>query len=1030
MSSKLITTIFLFLILSTFILAQDNKKSINESNYRELNQLEAEGPVSSCIKIDNWDIYSSLSNLTNYNPSATESITLSGRIINVKNTSQPLFGQTILTFLMRDPVQYSPSLLELIGTIGFNISLPPNPIEGTPGGEFSIKINVPSIEEKIQNYPYIAFTVFPGSNVSILDLRNYYTAQTEDNLELNLGEVLAYSFDDLGVLAISGITHINGSIPKDKFRFRPNLPENETNYCAPFTYQVLEHGTQKLLLDVPVVFINAFATIVPLEDFFFWLPINKTIDVRFVFYSTEVGWVDEIWTFNTTYATGLPFSYHLLTLDVAKQTVKIAEDKFKEIKSKGVNLDYYEPSLDIARNHQVRSLDYWNQATPNITFSGSLQFFDLGEMGFNALLEAEFAIIKAQRAEKLAQLYYDSLAAQSPGISALTTFILATLISLLVAQAITDNKLFSLTIRTIMFFIMWLAAFIANPLLSLYLETENINIIDINLPIIAIIIGLFILITMISLLIPIPRFLDRSYTFLTLSIRNLRRRKSRSLVMFLTLGIAITSFVLIVSNNYEVDVITEGKKVDYEFDESILIENYISIPFQGSYQLPLTKRVEIISNVTIQVYEETEIPIAMRFYSTIFDDIPDITIDSHENNWSQSLGNLLAISPLEEEKITHLESRYKEEGSWLKDNTSNVLISKALQRKYDISLNETISFTYNASGTVLGLSLNVTGIFNDQLGDLSNVNGKPIAPPNYIEERPCNSTEFIVLDFAFWRVQLAKTLAETSFIQVSETPPTQILLGTTNIEVAKELADRLENQKIVMGKNNQVYEIKISFFGKTEGVIPQIIPLAISALIVYQVILNSVWERRREIRLYGTLGLSDRGVKVLLSTEYIILGIICGGIAYYVGLVLFPIVKAANIESTFLSQKTDVTFAVLSIAIAVTICALAAIPAITKAYNEIIPHEKIVVDFDDSFELPARFNESDRAAIDAGLTKLQNFKDSSFNTERIAIGNNGTKITLKTSDGVIRAYMTPGSMSKKQINQLSKEWIKLALKTR
>ncbi|MFQ5980395.1 MAG: ABC transporter permease [Candidatus Heimdallarchaeota archaeon] len=1016
---------FILLLVSVWIL------TLPVSSDKEIPQTELDAAIDEKIpKISKIEgIFSqetvfSLASQNNANSQAVETITVSGRVFNANNITQPLANVSILAFFMKDAVQYNPGIFEIPNTLGINISL--------PDGTVSIQFSFGSVEAHIEKYPYLAYLAFPGSNVSIINLKEWFVSNSGNDLDL--GEILVYPFADLGILGVSGISHINATVPEENFLRRPNLPSDEYNLCAPLTYQVTDSQSGQLLLDVPMVFIQAFSTIIPLEDFFLWLPKDKTVEVRFIFYTSTVGWVDETWMFNTTYGDGLPFSFHLLTLDVAKKALLKSKERFKEIESRGINLDHYWPHLRAAQLSQERSLDFWSQANPNITYSGTLQFFDLSEMGFKALFEAEMAILQAQRAAKLANLYFGSLSSQPAGIYALTTLILATVISILVSQAITGSKRRSLLLRIIVFSIMLATAFSANPLLQKYLETEEFLVFGISLPILAVVTAIFLLVAIGSLFAPIHRlqFFDKPQTFLTLSIRNLRRRKSRTIVMFSTLGIAITAFVLIVSNNYEVDVITEGENADYIFDDGILIENYISIPLQGSFQLPLTKRVEIVTNVTLQAYNERDAAIAKRYYSTLFEEEPEITISafSSGNNWTHQLHNFLAISPDHEEKITNLQSRFRTLGSWLMENSSEVLVSESLQQKLNISVNETIILTYNASGTVLSLPLKVPGIYDDALGDLRNVNGKTIAPPNYNASRPCNSTEFVILDFEYWRVQLARAISATTPISVSEAPPTQIILGTTDINIAKELADRLEQQRIIMGKDNMVYTVRVSFFGKTEGVIPQIIPLAISCLVVYQIILNSVWERRREIRVYGTLGLSDRGVKILLSTEYIILGGICGAIAYFFGLILFPVVKAANIESSFLSQKTDASLAIFSIILAVVICALAAIPAIARAYGEIVPQEKERPEDSStgSFVLPAHFDPTDRPWLEGKLATIPFFQDASFDELGVANGQNKAKITVETINTTLRAILHPGELSAKQIKQITKKWLLMGLK--
>ncbi|MHA2496229.1 MAG: hypothetical protein ACXAEI_12125, partial [Candidatus Hodarchaeales archaeon] len=465
MKWQFITPLILVLmlgILPSLLVEPRNSETLPALDYSTREKIQS---VSS-IRKDPWKIFGldALDTLVNQYPMSTqaaETLKIVGKVNNVENRTQPLINVSILAFFLKNPAQYSSNLFEILTTLGFNTTLPPEPGNFSLAGSFSFQFHFTSIRDHLEKYPYLAYLVFPGSNVTILNLKDRYSGQNE----INLGITYAYSFADLGILGISGISHVNSTIPESRFLARPNLSAAESQYCAPFTYQALDNQTGQLLLDVPAVFITMFSNIIPLEDFFFWLPKNRLIDVRFIFYTAEVGWVDETWTFNTTYGeNALPFSYHLLSLDVAKKAIGAAEERFQELEADGINLDHYRPTLKDAQLSQQRSLEYWKVATPNITYSGSLQFFDLGDKGFQALYEAEMAIIQAQRAEKLANLYYESLAAQPAWISAVTILILATIIAILASQALVDTRYLSIMLRVFTFLVLLGTAYLTNPL--------------------------------------------------------------------------------------------------------------------------------------------------------------------------------------------------------------------------------------------------------------------------------------------------------------------------------------------------------------------------------------------------------------------------------------------------------------------------------------------------------------------------------------------------------------------------------------
>lgn len=73
------------------------------------------------------------------------------------------------------------------------------------------------------------------------------------------------------------------------------------------------------------------------------------------------------------------------------------------------------------------------------------------------------------------------------------------------------------------------------------------------------------------------------------------------------------------------------------------------------------------------------------------------------------------------------------------------------------------------------------------------------------------------------------------------------------------------------------------------GLQTQIIPMAIVVLSIFNLLLGSVYERKRDIGIYGTLGLSPLHVFVLFLAETVVYGLIGGIVGYLTGISLFKI---------------------------------------------------------------------------------------------------------------------------------------------
>ncbi|MBM3291883.1 FtsX-like permease family protein, partial [Candidatus Bathyarchaeota archaeon] len=112
--------------------------------------------------------------------------------------------------------------------------------------------------------------------------------------------------------------------------------------------------------------------------------------------------------------------------------------------------------------------------------------------------------------------------------------------------------------------------------------------------------------------------------------------------------------------------------------------------------------------------------------------------------------------------------------------------------------------------------------------------------------------------------------------------------------------------------------------------LPLIIPWAIVVLNVIVTMLNSLFERRREISILSSVGLNPAQIASIFVAEASITGFIAGGIGYLLGLSLYRIMPLLG-ASLEVHQKISATWSLASIGIAISAVLVGAFAALRNS---------------------------------------------------------------------------------------------------
>jgi hypothetical protein len=211
------------------------------------------------------------------------------------------------------------------------------------------------------------------------------------------------------------------------------------------------------------------------------------------------------------------------------------------------------------------------------------------------------------------------------------------------------------------------------------------------------------------------------------------------------------------------------------------------------------------------------------------------------------------------------------------------------------------------------------------------------------------SNQVIIINFNWWRIARADSInrASSNVVNVAKTAPAEIIIEplsdlTSNLYLGEELANRLNPIQVYLAYDNKWFNFEWQIIRIVEGIIPQVIPLLLSIFIISQIVVNSIWERQDEFKLYTILGIRSHNLLGMIVLEFIILGAIAGGFGYFLSLISFPIIKdilpifGLDIGD-FLTQKFNVTYIFLALGISVFTCIFGSIPLIYIFYKKFSP---------------------------------------------------------------------------------------------
>jgi hypothetical protein len=345
-------------------------------------------------------------------------------------------------------------------------------------------------------------------------------------------------------------------------------------------------------------------------------------------------------------------------------------------------------------------------------------------------------------------------------------------------------------------------------------------------------------------------------------IENLKRRKARSLLILLQVIIISTSLTLFISLS-PIIYIRPEKISDIAPYDGILIRELS----WGRGWIGLNEK--ILNNIKLLLDGEETI---MSPRAWIYPG-PGPLFTFPLSSKSGTLNEIEAILGFTYKEAEILPLKEALNGSWFnEDNGWCCILPETIAKKLGVSVNETVY--------LLELPLKVVGIIDEKKFSLIRDLDQEQITPLLLEVVPGFGTHLIpevciIIPYET-AIHLGGTLMSIS-LKINQN-------STSTLKIAETLYFFFRDLNIYSVFNGKTYVYRFGIAQYLLGWQYQILPASIAILSIFSLSLGSLNERKREIMIYGSIGLSPTHIIIMFLGEYLIYAVVGGVSGYLIAL--------------------------------------------------------------------------------------------------------------------------------------------------
>ncbi|MEM2702424.1 MAG: FtsX-like permease family protein, partial [Candidatus Bathyarchaeia archaeon] len=307
-------------------------------------------------------------------------------------------------------------------------------------------------------------------------------------------------------------------------------------------------------------------------------------------------------------------------------------------------------------------------------------------------------------------------------------------------------------------------------------------------------------------------------------------------------------------------------------------------------------------------------------------------INSKTNSYHFIYG-VIAVSPESESTYTRL-NELIDVGEYLSSEMrGGVLISSGIANKLGVKVNDNV--TLKIPDAKVEENLIVKGLINDErYNALADIDGSLFGPYRLLEGgtlQRCNSTEIIVIN-----LKTAEKIRESAPDFVL---PSEIVFQPATITDMESGVKRLvltSGYDIFVSLNNMIVHYHIGSYIEFKGVAELLIPIIMVILNVSMVMVNSAYERSKEIRVLSMLGLNPTHIGLTFVAEATVIGMVGGSLGYLAGLSFYRIMNFFG-HDLMVREKLEWWWSAIGFALAILISVLSATRPAVMAVSAYTP---------------------------------------------------------------------------------------------
>jgi len=414
-------------------------------------------------------------------------------------------------------------------------------------------------------------------------------------------------------------------------------------------------------------------------------------------------------------------------------------------------------------------------------------------------------------------------------------------------------------------------------------------------------------------------------TTFSLAADNLKRRKLRTLLTMVFMFMAVLAFIIATSYSHEEGFVVEQKpgvppsEGIFVFQQAVNRNVMPFGPLETSIIQWISRQPEVLSVIPL-----------MENVPQIGTPPPPIGfISNADKSLNYTISGVLGIIPSLEAQTTKLNqivSPNGETGRFLNDADSNgILISQEASSALHVGINDTVKF--------LGKDFIVIGIFDsEKLSETKDLNGEPIIPrkvrvvesqggPVYLTERVAPEQVVIVLSESASELPLNAVVSRVNVL----TNKSEDILPLARALVL--IFPRVETYASVEGEIKHLY---VGYYQVIRGFTESTVLLILMILNVGAMMLNVVYERRREVVIMSTIGLNPSQITAIFACEALVMAFIAGSLGYLLGLTSYALFSFLP-SPPVLKYKVEASWSILALCFSIFASLLGSIIPASKA---------------------------------------------------------------------------------------------------